>query len=741
MFNPRPGQQDVMKYNHGKMGVTAVPGSGKTHTLSFLAAKLIANDTLNEDQEILIVTLVNSAVNNFSSRISHFLKEFGLIPGLGYRVRTLHGLAYDIVREQPHLVGLDNHFSIADERTSSDILTQATVSWMRINSDILINFCPEETSPSDYKNPWGQLIRSIASSYIKLAKDYQLKPSGLQKLVDKNNSATDLILMGNQIYSEYQRALQDRAAVDFDDLIRLAYKILLENPDYLRRLQSRWPIVLEDEAQDSSSIQEKMLTLLTESEKNWVRVGDPNQAIFETFTTANPELLRSFIKQPDVTAIDLPHSGRSTHQIIELANFLINWTKDQHPVQQLRHALNEPLIIPTPENDPQPNPIGSSEGIFFYNKALNPKNEVILVARSAGKWISENPEKTAAILVPRNSRGTALVEELTNHNIPCIELLSSSKAARDTAAILRDIMIFFAYPTVKRYLSSAFSAIFSSLYKSDDLKNDRDVIKQKIDIIHKPEIIFSQPEGFGFLFKNINLNEKEATLASPIFSKLVNWQRTVLLPIDEMMITIGMDLFTEPSDLALTHKIALILKKSIEYYPEWQLPDFCNELDAISKNRYRLFGFSEEDLGFDPDAHKGKILVSTMHKAKGLEWDRVYLMSVNNYNFPSAVEGDTYFSEKWFVKDQRNLEAETLQGLTCLINKNQIDEQNLVRNASQKARFEFCAERLRLLFVGITRAREELIFTWNTGRNKNCTEALSLKIMREYWESKYGHKA
>ena len=261
-----------------------------------------------------------------------------------------------------------------------------------------------------------------------------------------------------------------------------------------------------------------------------------------------------------------------------------------------------------------------------------------------------------------------------------------------------------------------------------------------MDKIYKPEIIFSQSNGFEILFENINLNENEATLVYPVLLKLINWQRTVLLPIDEMLITIGMDLFTEPSDLALTHKIALILKKSHAYYPEWQLPDFCDELDAISKNRYRLFGFSDEDLGFDPDAHKGKILISTMHKAKGLEWDRVYLMSVNNYNFPSAMEGDTYFSEKWFVKNQRNLEAETLQGLANLIDKNPIDEQVLIRNASQQARFEFCAERLRLLFVGITRAREELVFTWNTGRNKNCTEALPLKILREYWESNYGHK-
>ncbi|MDO9546424.1 MAG: 3'-5' exonuclease, partial [Pelolinea sp.] len=248
----------------------------------------------------------------------------------------------------------------------------------------------------------------------------------------------------------------------------------------------------------------------------------------------------------------------------------------------------------------------------------------------------------------------------------------------------------------------------------------------------------SDPDGLKILSNILELNKNEAMLIDAIFPKLISWQRTILLPIDEMIITISADLFTEPSDLALAHKIAIILNKTLDFYPDWQLPEFCNELDAIAKNRYRLFGFSDEDMGFNPEAHKGKVLVSTMHKAKGLEWDRVYLMSVNNYNFPSAAEGDSYYSEKWFVKDQRNLEAETLGGLSLLARDIVSNNQNLLEDATQKARLDYCAERLRLLFVGITRAREELIFTWNTGRNNNCIEALPLQKMREYWEEKYG---
>ena len=98
------------------MGVSAVPGSGKTWTLSRLAADIIANGELEEDQEVLVVTLVNSAVDNFAVRINDFLESddyHPLIPP--YRVRTLHGLAHDIVRERPDLVGLDANFTIIDD--------------------------------------------------------------------------------------------------------------------------------------------------------------------------------------------------------------------------------------------------------------------------------------------------------------------------------------------------------------------------------------------------------------------------------------------------------------------------------------------------------------------------------------------------------------------------------------------------------------------------------------------------
>jgi DNA helicase-2/ATP-dependent DNA helicase PcrA len=74
-FTPRPSQQDILRYTGGRLGIAAVPGAGKTHILSALAAQIIHSGVLQDDQEVLIVTLVNSAVDNFEARIKRFFRQ------------------------------------------------------------------------------------------------------------------------------------------------------------------------------------------------------------------------------------------------------------------------------------------------------------------------------------------------------------------------------------------------------------------------------------------------------------------------------------------------------------------------------------------------------------------------------------------------------------------------------------------------------------------------------------------
>ena len=136
-FIPRSTQAEILKYTGGTMGISAVPGSGKTHTLSALAAKLVEQMMMNKasnpfngtEREVLIVTFSNSAVSNFSARIAKFLSEKGLVPGIGYRVRTLHGMATDIVRGRAEGYGLDPDFNILDETAANMLLRRAVEQW------------------------------------------------------------------------------------------------------------------------------------------------------------------------------------------------------------------------------------------------------------------------------------------------------------------------------------------------------------------------------------------------------------------------------------------------------------------------------------------------------------------------------------------------------------------------------------------------------------------------------------
>jgi DNA helicase-2/ATP-dependent DNA helicase PcrA len=211
------------------------------------------------------------------------------------------------------------------------------------------------------------------------------------------------------------------------------------------------------------------------------------------------------------------------------------------------------------------------------------------------------------------------------------------------------------------------------------------------------------------------------------------WQGTTVLPIDQMILTLSQDLFTAPNDLALAHKLALVLRQAADDHPDWRIPELNGELTLIARNERRFLGFSEDDSGFDPSHHAGKVVVTTMHKAKGLEWDRVYMMSVNNYDFPSGQPNDRYISEKWFVRDSLNLEAETLAQLEAAISTGEY-EFYAEGQATQSGRLDYVRERLRLLYVGITRAKKELIITWNTGRQGDQTPAIPFAALQGWWE-------
>jgi DNA helicase-2/ATP-dependent DNA helicase PcrA len=767
----RPTQRRVVNFGEGKLGVSAVPGSGKTFTLAHRAARLVAKLAKAgalEEQEVLIVTFTNSAVNAIKARVANILgTQRGLLPNIGYRVRTLHGLAHDIVRERPGLAGLAEDFRIMDERAAAYLVEQAARNAFGEWEERLMNAYLSDAVRDDDRRrnqarqeDMPKLAVNLAQAFVKQAKDRRLTPEVLREAL-RTAPAADYLLVRycTDVYDAYRRSLAYQGAVDFDDLVRLALDSLDKDGDYLARLQNKWPYVLEDEAQDSSKLQEELLTRLSAGQ-NWTRVGDPNQAINTTFTTADPALLRAFLARRDVSDYTMAEAGRSALPILTLANALIDWTVRSHPEEALQDTFLAQQIVATAPDDAQGNP-SADEAIVFINykpgQKITPEEELQQVADSLRRYVQNQPERTVAALVPENDHGIKLAEKLRERSVPYEELLRSTTATRDTAQRLRSVIDFLAEPVSPRS-GERLAALYRDLWWPDhlgllereaaqyadqyggdeplgestprtfvatpavDAPTDgeavpdygawREAVLQTLTALRDTEVFLAPEPGTIFSAPTLpDVAELRADLDA-FRERIGIWLRAAVLPIDQLILTVGRDLFRSPPEIALTHKLAGMLR-SISLEDEnhgKRLPDFAEELYRISSNERRLLGFDDASGGYEPQP--GQVTIATMHAAKGLEWDRVYLLAVNNYSFPSAQLYDTYLDEKWFLRDKLNLRAETLAQLNSLTEGTAYYE----GEATKQHRIDYAAERLRLLYVGITRARRELLITWNTGR-------------------------
>ncbi|MDZ4768991.1 MAG: ATP-dependent helicase [Chloroflexota bacterium] len=750
IFTARSAQRAILAYTGGKLGVAAVPGSGKTRTLSALAAKLIA-ERIADGEEVLIVTLVNAAVENFSGQIRAFLKDRGLLPTVGYRVRTLHGVCTDIVRENPGLLALTDGFVILDERETGELLSDAAATVLRADPTIGDRLLASDLKPGRretiIRDELPRMITDIAGAFIQRAKDMTLTAEGVRDLLDRYEEPLPLAELCHAIYAYYQRGLSYRGAVDFQDLIRLALRALETDAVLLTRLRARWHFILEDEAQDSSQLQEHILRLLVAEGGNWVRVGDPNQAIYETFTTANPELLWRFLEEPGVLSLDLPDSGRSAEPIQALANHLIDWATTGHPNSAVRsrRPLRPPYIRPTPKGDPQPNPPAESARIAFIGSTLTPNEEIERTIASLSRWLPDHPDATCAVLVPRNRRGYDLIDFVNKHDLdlPIVEVLQSSTSTRQAAGALGNVLNYLAHPDAPGWLAKVYR-VWRRDTRDDADANARTIgIAKTIGAIaHIEDFLAPAPGGRDWLRED---SAASAMIAAdpPLMNELSafrdlirRWGAASVLPIDQLILVLAGDLFQEPADLALAHSLAVVLRGYANRQPDWRLPQFTEALAEIARHERKFLGMDAAARAFNPDEHRGKVAITTMHSAKGLEWDRVYLLSVNNYDFPSGVPGESYYDEKYFARDSLNLRAEALAQLQASADSFNYDY--IEGHATTRARDELIGERLRLLYVGITRARKELIVSFNSGRRREAGAADAFIELRRYAQAEMG---
>ena len=713
------------------MGVAAVPGSGKTETLSQLAAQIINSGVLDSRQEVLIVTLVNSAVDSFYQRVSKLVKAQGLLPHVGYRVRTLHGLAHDIVRERPALVGLADDFQIVDERAAERGAGRggrglAAQPSLRTGG---LPFRPRSSPASRTGcaatrcSSWSRARAKAASRAWPRICSLRRRPCASGWLA--SDGALPLAEMGAAIYADYQRALAYRGAVDFDDLIRLALQALESDEALLLRLRQRWPFILEDEAQDSSRLQERILRTLAGPEGNWVRVGDPNQAIFETFTTASPEHLRRFLVEEGVAARDLPNSGRSTQSIIDLANHLIDWTNHEHPEPAVRNALAPPYIQPTPPGDPQPNPPDDPSAVFLMPTKFSPEGEMRAVVEVAGALAAQTTRRPRWQCWRRaTSAASSWSMRCASARSPVVDsLLRSTLTTRQAAGALANLLLYLAEPDGAGQagpgLRGVAARVCARIKEAWREVQDTGKLLRRIERVED----FVWPRAGRDWLAEAEIDEDLRSHLEAFRALVQRWQGAVSLPIDQAILDPGPGPVQRAGRPGPGPQAGRQLAADRRAASRLAAAGAGQRADDHRAQRAPLSGLQRGGQRLRPEQIRGPGGGGDHAQGQGAGVGpglpdvgqqlrlplRPALRPVHRREVvhPAGRQVQT--------GGPLNLQAEALAQLDCW--REQDDPAGYVEGeASRLARLDYVRERLRLLYVGITRARKELVITWNTGR-------------------------
>ncbi len=720
----RPAQEAILQYQGGQMAISAVPGSGKTFVLTRLAAQLIAAGRLDAKagQQVLVVTYLNSSVDTFKARIADWLRELGL-PLAGFDVRTLHSLAREIVLSDPAAAGVADEFPVLDEGQSTLFLARAVDGWIRDHPAVWHSFLPAEATESpQMRARWRNITEQTAKNWIRLAKNERYLPIGIQVKVDKALNAwatTDegppaasnlpLLSMLGGIYARYQSTVEKQGALDFDDLIWRAADLVERNPGLVDALRQRWPFVLEDEAQDSVPLQETLLATLAGPAGNWVRVGDPNQAIMSSFTSSHPRFFRAFLARPEVMERPLPQSGRSSRRIIGLANRLVEWACNEHPLPEVRQAaFSLQFIQPVPADDAQPNPADTESEVRIRVFRHREAEELPAVAKTAWQAASHRPDQTLAILVPTNDAGRSVAEHLDNLGADYDELLRGSAQAQEVAATLGAVLGALANPVQPRSLETALAALIAQeVVPTPNLDPaGRERLMTIVRSVYRPEALLFPAAGEQLsdaLPRGVASATDEQIIAR-FAEQLRSYLNALVLPPDELALALADELFEKETDLAIAYQISGYFRDLMDANPSWRLPELVAELGNVANGSVQLMGLGTNDMGYEPQP--GRITLTTQHRAKGMEWDTVFMVGIDSHWIPGHLDARFLGVHDFLGGDPS---AEAAAGLRALMSGDAGLLPEL--SATDTAHIEVIAERLRLLYVGITRARRNLIIT------------------------------
>ncbi|MBK4731915.1 ATP-dependent helicase [Oxynema sp. CENA135] len=749
----RPGQRQMADWQGGSLAVSAVPGAGKSKGMADAAALTIARSQLNHRRQLVVVTFTRSAAANIKVRIRQALETLGL-PAYGFNVNTLHGLALNIATQHPEQSGLSlEEATLIAPNQSHRAIAHCVERWIAEHPyryQQLIegqSFDGEETERLRRQSVLRtDVLPNLAHTVIHESKSSGLLPEDLLALAEASQTRVpdddyEILAIAVGLYREYQQFLRSRQLIDYDDMILAALRVLRE-PSTRQIWQERVYAVFEDEAQDSSPLQSQLLELLAtdannrDAPPNLIRVGDPNQAINSTFTPADPIYFRRFCQHCESRGLlaTMDRAGRSSPMIIEAANFTLDWVNEHYPraLQGLGTAIVEEAlpfraqhIYPVDPGDPQKgaNPAPTGLGL----ELCAPRDiyaTVGAIARRIVELFSHTSEpRSAAILVRENRQGRLIQEifgnpqaygldcELLDRGIPVYDVAANERLSHVPGEILA-LLNFIDRPHSPQYLKEALRVL---------VKRQR-IQAQDLDRLA------SRPEQFLYPGPLAPTQSPSELHARAFCTRLLDAR--IALPIYQLISFIAVELDYNPSELATADKLGeRVSRQTARSRSMASILEVLNEIVA-----------SESFEGVDADrdtesiyTRSGQVTIVTMHKAKGLDWDYVFIPFLHENTIPgqswvppqAKFLGEFTLSEVARAQIRASLHGQKQFYSRRLGNFDPTTAIPSVRESWQQAAALKMAEEYRLLYVAMTRARRLLWmsaavqgpFTWSKPEN------------------------
>ena len=577
-------------HKNGPIMVIAGAGSGKTRVLTYRIANLIEDGV--DPFSILALTFTNKAAREMKSRISEIVGESN---SRSIWMGTFHSIFARILRTESDYLGYSSNFTIYDTQ-DADRLISSIIKELRLDKELY-----------KYKNIRNR-ISSLKNNLITV-KSYLNNPELVQQDIDSRRP------MFGKIYQNYVNRCFKASAMDFDDLLLKTNELLNKFPEILNKYQSRFKYIHVDEYQDTNHSQYLIVKALADKNENLCVVGDDAQSIY-SFRGANIENILNFKKDyPDSSIYRLEQNYRSTQNIVNAANSVIsnNVNKLEKKVWT-ENELGDKITINQSITD-------SEEGRYIASSIFKNKNNLQL----------EN--NSFAVLYRTNAQSRSIEDALRRKNISYQVYGGLSFYQRKE---IKDILAYF-----RLIINTSDEESFKRIINYPT----RGIGQTTLDKL----ILYSNEKNITLFEVVSNIENIDLNLNSGTKNKIKSF--TIL--IDAMrVLNNDLNAFEMAKELINRIKIIDILKSDqsqesvsrIENIEELVngIKDFVEGQKDVINTKGSLSEFLEDvslisELDKNIDESTKRVSLMTIHLSKGLEFNHVYIVGVEEDLFPSAL--------------------------------------------------------------------------------------------------------